>query len=414
MHRNLEDDSDREDGQFIKQVNGLNEGRLGMEDDISDSSPVPSRCRTVAIYVAMTLTASFLTILCPETRLWNGPSRRTTLLHESPLDSDGSHRELNAEVLAELVTILLLIWTALWAVQGSNPGYLDADVVERAFRGVDEEEEEKRLVATGDLDATGSFPPAEEMVELVPAVGGTSTRKRVGSSLPSIDIKSSEGADQATRNRERPFHTSLRRKQCNICTISPPLRSHHCRRCDRCVATFDHHCLFIGTCIGERNHCRFWWFLSFQLLGFCICVNILSSSSFSFGAVSENKERSEQVAALLFVVAKLFVYPLTLLALVMWVTHSWIALSSTTTFECGKAHHLEYMIGTNAGDLPFSNGVDTNIRSFCCLRDSTWHSIAGLSDQQWAPTVWRPPGKIVRDSADWWEHPWENKYWSCC
>merc|ERR1712238_44758 len=59
-----------------------------------------------------------------------------------------------------------------------------------------------------------------------------------------------------------------RRKVCTQCKFAPPLRSKHCQICDRCVSTFDHHCLFIGTCIGERNHCRFWCFLASQVIGF--------------------------------------------------------------------------------------------------------------------------------------------------
>jgi hypothetical protein len=45
---------------------------------------------------------------------------------------------------------------------------------------------------------------------------------------------------------------------------------------------------------------------------------------------------------------------------------------------------------------------------FCCTTAGT------VSSSSWTPVLWYPPGKIVRDSEDWWEHPWQNKYWSCC
>jgi hypothetical protein len=28
--------------------------------------------------------------------------------------------------------------------------------------------------------------------------------------------------------------------------------------------------------------------------------------------------------------------------------------------------------------------------------------------------VWKMPMSIDRESEDWWNHPWQNKYWSCC
>mmetsp|Transcript_16424 Transcript_16424/g.47204 ORF Transcript_16424/g.47204 Transcript_16424/m.47204 type:complete len:423 (-) Transcript_16424:1339-2607(-) len=403
----------KDDGPSVDSAHGSAEGSIEREDIVS--KPMPSRCKTVAIYVSMTLAAFFLTLVCPETRLWSAGSRRVSSpIHGFSSSNDGSIHSLNAEVLTELLSVLLLVWLSLWLVQGSNPGYLDSEIVDRAYSGVDEEEEKNKLVATSDSNATGSCYFAEEMVELV---NSGAVRRRAGQSVRIADSDLSDNMPPQRTNSDLSFHTTLRRKQCNICSISPPLRSHHCRRCDRCVATFDHHCLFIGTCIGERNHCRFWWFLTFQLLGFCVCVNILRSSSLNFSmhmsAAGAGKSK-DRVAISLFILAKMYVYPLTLLALVMWVTHTWIALSSVTTFECGKARHLEYMRGTKAGDLPFSKGLDGNIRSFCCVRDTTWHWIMGLSDQHWTPTVWRPPGKIVRDSTDWWEHPWENKYWSCC
>lgn len=40
-----------------------------------------------------------------------------------------------------------------------------------------------------------------------------------------------------------------------------PLRAKYCRVSQRYVATYDHFCGMLGTCIGERNRCRFWLFL---------------------------------------------------------------------------------------------------------------------------------------------------------
>jgi len=41
------------------------------------------------------------------------------------------------------------------------------------------------------------------------------------------------------------------------------------------VAGFDHHCHCIGTCIGERNHCRFYWFVFFQTIALWSAIRIV-------------------------------------------------------------------------------------------------------------------------------------------
>lgn len=43
----------------------------------------------------------------------------------------------------------------------------------------------------------------------------------------------------------------------------------------RCVSEFDHHCHMINTCIGEGNHCRFWWFLATHVLVISIAISVV-------------------------------------------------------------------------------------------------------------------------------------------
>jgi hypothetical protein len=63
--------------------------------------------------------------------------------------------------------------------------------------------------------------------------------------------------------------------------LQPP-RTRHCHDCDKCVLQFDHHCIWLGTCIGKKNHCRFWWVVSFPICSvhlriscgvLCLCIH---------------------------------------------------------------------------------------------------------------------------------------------
>jgi len=141
------------------------------------------------------------------------------------------------------------------------------------------------------------------------------------------------------------------RKLCQICGFHPPIRSHHCRVCNACVATFDHHCNFIDTCIGETNHCRFYLFLSCQLLGFMVCTNIVNSSNLHLNA----SNLFAKTPAWWVILAKAYLNPMALCATIMWISHTFFALCNITTFECGKGpRHIDYLSNTKACDFPFN------------------------------------------------------------
>ena len=76
-------------------------------------------------------------------------------------------------------------------------------------------------------------------------------------------------------------------------------------------------------------------------------------------------------------------------------THTFMAMTSTTTYEWLKLEKLEYMQGFYEFSFPFSEGLFQNIGHFCCPK--------GV--QLW---------KRAPPEHEWEETFWRNRYYSCC
>jgi len=300
------------------------------------------------------------------------------------------------EKLSEVIVVFLLTLICFAFVYNSDPGILTAEILAEVYQD-------------DGLTLIGYEEDNDQQHEEFQINTSVAEKQDVLSRRNILSVQSGMNSQPHLGEDQEQFFRGSRRKLCETCDIHPPLRSHHCRTCNKCVATFDHHCKLIGTCIGERNHCRFWWFVTFQTLAFCLYTSIIGSSSLGF-ITFFNKPNLD---AAIVVVAKCYVYSLTVTSTLVWTMHTVFAITNMTTFECGKGpRHIDYLRGTRETDLPFSKGLNWNLRLFCCQRDASMNCLTGST--YWKPILWDAPGKIIRDSEDWWENPWQNKYWSCC
>jgi hypothetical protein len=130
----------------------------------------------------------------------------------------------------------------------------------------------------------------------------------------------------------------------------------------------------------------------------------------------------------------MYMYPLYYIVITLWMIHTTLALGNCTTFEMTKGpEHIDYLARTSMTDFPFGRGLFSNIRMFV-LRDDICRRLGALPENwrgrcctaikpkkylekttsEWVPILWKMPESIDRDAEDFWNHPWQNKYWSCC
>ena len=254
----------------------------------------PDKCDNTKVtlrYICAAIVTLLLTISTPRSRLWSSGE-----MHEI----SQTYATLNGEALMELVILSVLTIISFFAVQGSDPGYLSRDVMERACAMFDSSihctESRSRLSLLGDVGV------AEMEIELSPSSGAIEGEY--------------EGLVLHTSSIDTGASKSMLRLYCPRCKFAPPLRAHHCKHCDVCVSTYDHHCHFIGTCIGERNHCRFWWFLTFQMLSFFVMISIVNSKKNPLGL--DGTDKDEIPGFVMVVFSSIFIWPLAFFAFMVW------------------------------------------------------------------------------------------------
>ncbi|KAF8765416.1 hypothetical protein HU200_008561 [Digitaria exilis] len=156
-----------------------------------------------------------------------------------------------------------------------------------------------------------------------------------------------------------PPGTSSRDWTCGYCRIVQPPRTRHCHDCDKCVLQFDHHCIWLGTCIGKKNHCRFWWYIFEETILSVWTVALYIESL----RLDVDKAWWKDFVGVILLAVLIFILIFLLLLLGF---HSYIALTNQTTYEVARRKRIFYLRGVPERVHPFSKGICRNIYDFCC------------------------------------------------
>jgi len=162
------------------------------------------------------------------------------------------------------------------------------------------------------------------------------------------------------------------RKYCVTCRLWRPPRAKHCRYCKACVRNFDHHCAWVGTCIGERNHSPFTFFLFFvtSLISYILMVCLYVVYESSYHATDENTGYNQFIHTIQSkpVVFVLCIFGLFFLLTVgnLFIFHIYLIATNQTTNE--------YVKGTWQNTLnPYNEGCGANFVYKCCTPVPTSH-----------------------------------------
>ncbi|XP_042030082.1 protein S-acyltransferase 10-like isoform X1 [Salvia splendens] len=165
-----------------------------------------------------------------------------------------------------------------------------------------------------------------------------------------------------------PQRSSTTSLTCPYCNILQPPRAKHCHDCNKCVLQFDHHCVWLGTCIGQGNHCRFWWYICGETaLTLWTCILYI-------GYLKSNILKAWWAdIILILLLAALSICLIFLMLLLLF--HSFLIMTNQTTYELVRRRRIAYLRGIPERVYPFNEGVCRNLYLFCCARSSSSSSM---------------------------------------
>lgn len=154
--------------------------------------------------------------------------------------------------------------------------------------------------------------------------------------------------------------------RCLYCHCWQPLRTKHCHDCDKCVLRFDHHCVWLGTCVGQSNHRKFWWYICYETaLVMWTIVWYITAFGRSIGTTSLPEESVVLLVILALITTECFL-------ITLFLFHSFLAVTNQTTYELTRRRRIIYLRSLPDKVHPFSQGLDANLHSFCCTPSSAY------------------------------------------
>jgi len=222
-------------------------------------------------------------------------------------------------------------------------------------------------VREGNVKSMSYFKPNDSVTQdiQIPNLSniGVNINNSESKNSDSDKSKYTPGNEQPQQEGDQPETLYIERRYCTACNIDQPLRAKHCKECNKCTAQYDHHCPWIGTCIGEKNHLVFYFFLLFQGIEVLYGETILIQRVFE---IYDQEWAFEDVWRVIVLICTTF---FSAMVVSLFLFHSYLATQNLSTWEFLSWNKISYLKEWNPKwGSPFTQGMKKNLKFFFRIR----------------------------------------------